>query len=108
MAPRSLISQRRRASSLPWQHCARILASSVWALTQPSAVRGADESPKGLGVTKSFGRTTALDSVDLGAGPGVTGLLGPTAPIVTTVAFFGPLFVLSANLVASSANRGSL
>jgi ABC-2 type transport system ATP-binding protein len=29
------------------------------------------------GATKSFGRTTALDSVDLEAGPGVTGLLGP-------------------------------
>ena len=37
------------------------------------------------GATKSFGRTTALDSVDLEAGPGVTGLLGPNGAGKTTL-----------------------
>jgi ABC-2 type transport system ATP-binding protein len=37
------------------------------------------------GVTKSFGRTTALDGVDLEAGPGVTGLLGPNGAGKTTL-----------------------
>jgi ABC-2 type transport system ATP-binding protein len=37
------------------------------------------------GVTKSFGRTRALDSVDLEAGPGVTGLLGPNGAGKTTL-----------------------
>ena len=37
------------------------------------------------GVTKSFGRTTALDGVDLKAGPGVTGLLGPNGAGKTTL-----------------------
>src|SRR5262249_8681157 len=32
-----------------------------------------------------FGRTTALDSVDLEAGPGVTGLLGPNGAGKTTL-----------------------
>jgi ABC-2 type transport system ATP-binding protein len=37
------------------------------------------------GATKSFGRTRALDSVDLEAGPGVTGLLGPNGAGKTTL-----------------------
>jgi ABC-2 type transport system ATP-binding protein len=37
------------------------------------------------GVTKSFGRTRALDSVDFEAGPGVTGLLGPNGAGKTTL-----------------------
>jgi ABC-2 type transport system ATP-binding protein len=37
------------------------------------------------GATKSFGRTTALDGVDLEAGPGVTGLLGPNGAGKTTL-----------------------
>src|SRR5258707_1019659 len=37
------------------------------------------------GATKSFGRTTALDSIDLEAGPGVTGLLGPNGAGKTTL-----------------------
>jgi ABC-2 type transport system ATP-binding protein len=35
--------------------------------------------------TKSFGRTTALNDVDLDAGPGVTGLLGPNGAGKTTL-----------------------
>ncbi|MFG1606604.1 ABC transporter ATP-binding protein [Actinoplanes sp. NPDC049265] len=35
--------------------------------------------------TKAFGRTTALDGVDLTAGPGVTGLLGPNGAGKTTL-----------------------
>src|ERR1044071_2391156 len=35
--------------------------------------------------TKSFGRTTALDSVELDAGAGVTGLLGPNGAGKTTL-----------------------
>src|ERR1044071_8098069 len=35
--------------------------------------------------TKSFGRTTALDSVDLDAAQGVTGLLGPNGAGKTTL-----------------------
>ncbi|MGE5830978.1 MAG: ABC transporter ATP-binding protein [Micromonosporaceae bacterium] len=37
------------------------------------------------GATKSFGRTRALDSVDLEAGQGVTGLLGPNGAGKTTL-----------------------
>jgi ABC-2 type transport system ATP-binding protein len=37
------------------------------------------------GVTKSFGRTRALDGVDLEAGRGVTGLLGPNGAGKTTL-----------------------
>ena len=37
------------------------------------------------GVSKSFGSTTALDSVDLAAGRGVTGLLGPNGAGKTTL-----------------------
>ncbi|WP_433205466.1 ABC transporter ATP-binding protein [Dactylosporangium sp. CS-047395] len=37
------------------------------------------------GATRSFGRTTALDGVDLEAGPGVTGLLGPNGAGKTTL-----------------------
>jgi ABC-2 type transport system ATP-binding protein len=37
------------------------------------------------GVSKSFGRTTALDGIDLEAGPGVTGLLGPNGAGKTTL-----------------------
>jgi ABC-2 type transport system ATP-binding protein len=37
------------------------------------------------GATKSFGRTTALDHVDLEAGTGVTGLLGPNGAGKTTL-----------------------
>jgi len=37
------------------------------------------------GLTRSFGRTTALDGVDLEAGPGVTGLLGPNGAGKTTL-----------------------
>ena len=46
--------------------------------TEPAAIRIAD-------LTRRYGRTVALDRVDLAIGPGITGLLGPNGAGKTTL-----------------------